>query len=124
MLATKTEIGRMDERITFQQEIIGANVSNEDVQTGWQDIGSMPTVWANVEPIAGSRPGNEEYRADKLTAFETLVFEIRYRSDLTTELRISYNGKYYDIVAITEVGRKNRLRITAELGPEYQEIVT
>lgn len=124
MLGTKTEIGRMDERITFQQEVIGENVSNEDEQTGWQDIATAPTVWANVEPIAGSRPGNEEFRADKLTAFETLTFEIRYRSDLSTKYRIYYQGKRYDIVAITEVGRKNRLKITAELGPEYQELVT
>lgn len=124
MLGTKTEVGRMDERITFQQEVIGQNVSNEDEQTGWQDIATAPTVWANVEPIAGARPGNEEFRADKLTSFETLTFEIRYRSDLDTKYRIVYNGKRYDIVAITEIGRRNRLKITAELGPEYQELIT
>lgn len=124
MLGTKTEIGRMDERITFQEEVITQNVSNEDEQTGWQDISTSPTVWANVEAITGARPGNEEYRADKLTAVETLTFEIRYRSDLNTKYRISYESKYYDIVAITEVGRKNRLKITAELGPEYKELTT
>ena len=117
MLQSNEQIGRLDKRITFQEQIIGVNASNEDEQTGWQNITDTPTVWAKVE----ERSGSEVYRAEKLTGLTVAVFTIRYRTGITEKNRILYNGKKWDIHSILNGSRKGYLSITAESGLEYQE---
>ena len=41
------------------------------------------------------------------------IFTIRYRSEVSTKHRISYDGDIYQITGITEIGRKEGQRITA-----------
>lgn len=123
MLQSKGNIGRLDRRITFQAKVIGTNESNEDEEDGWQDI-SNPEVWAQREEPTGARMGDEEYRADKLTAYQDVSFIIRFRSDLNTRMRILDSGVPYDILSIEEVSRKAFLKIRAASGLEYQETST
>jgi SPP1 family predicted phage head-tail adaptor len=117
MLQSNEQIGRLDKRITFQEQIIGVNASNEDEENGWQNISDTPTVWAKVE----ERSGSELYRAEKLTDLTVAVFTIRYRIGISTKNRIIYNNKKWDIQAILNGSRKGYLSITAESGGEYQE---
>jgi SPP1 family predicted phage head-tail adaptor len=112
-----TEVGKLDVRITFQEKMISTNESNEDEEIGWQDV---VTVWASKEDISGVSSG-EEYRAEKLTAYQNTIFKIRYRTDITTKLRLVCNGVNYGILEIAEDGRKRFLTVTAETGEEYQE---
>jgi SPP1 family predicted phage head-tail adaptor len=97
--------------------MISTNESNEDEEIGWQDV---VTVWASKEDISGVSSG-EEYRAEKLTAYQNTIFKIRYRTDITTKLRLVCNGVNYGILEIAEDGRKRFLTVTAETGEEYQE---
>ena len=117
MLQSNEQIGRLDKRITFQEQIIGVNASNEDEETGWQNISDTPTVWAKVE----ERSGSELYRAEKLTDLTVAVFTIRYRIGISAKNRIIYDNKKWDIQAILNGSRKGYLSITAESGGEYQE---
>lgn len=124
MLQAKEQVGKMDRRITFQESIIITNASNEDEQTGWQDLALNPSVWANVVDRIGAASGGEEYRAEKLTPYLVQEFNIRYRSDITTAMRIMYDGVRFNIITIQNIGRKRYMKITAESGLEYQETQT
>jgi SPP1 family predicted phage head-tail adaptor len=112
MLSTKEHIGRLDRRITFQEKVITTNESNEDEETGWENIATNPTVWASIkESTVGS---GEQYRADKLTGFQSAVFVCRYRDDITVKNRIVYDGLAYDILSMQEIGRKRFMSIETE----------
>lgn len=117
MLQSKEQIGRMDRRITFQQEVTQKNASNEDEQIGWEDIATVPTVWAAVRDVSG----NENFQADKLTELRTMEFVIRYRTDISLKYRIAYAGELYNIISAAEIARKGYLRLIGEMGIEYQE---
>lgn len=117
MLNVRENIGQLDRRITFQQKVVGSNESNEDEETGWENIATNPTVWASHSDYRG----NEQFGADKINAFQTSLFVIRYREDITVEMRILFDGLAYDIHSIEKIGRKRFLQISAESGYEYIE---
>lgn len=117
MLYNKEQIGSLDKRITFQEKVIGENVSNEDEETGWQNIADYPTVWAKVN----DRTGNEAHYADKLTGYMISDFVIRFKAGIGLENRIIYAGMKWNILSILPGSRKGYLKITAESGGEYQE---
>lgn len=117
MLQHNQQIGRLDRRITFQQVIVGSNESNEDEETGWEDIETSPTVYASKE----DRSGVEKYAADKLTAFQGVVFVARWRGDITTKMRLLCDELAYNIISISEIGRKMYMQIVTESGYEYVE---
>lgn len=121
MLASKQSIGALDKRITFQEKIFTIDIdSNQKRIDGWQDILTTPTVYAQVDEQAG----NEVIQADELTGIKVNTFIVRYRNDITIEHRIIYNDGKFDIHSISEVGRKRFLRISAESGGQYTEIIS
>jgi SPP1 family predicted phage head-tail adaptor len=118
MLRHKETIGRMDFRITFQEKVIGTNVSNEDEEQGWDDIATNPTVWASKD----DRSGAENYQADKLTDYGKTIFICRYRTDITAEMRVLCNGEPFNIIAPPrEIGRRRFLLIETESGGAFVE---
>jgi SPP1 family predicted phage head-tail adaptor len=109
-------IGSFDKRVTFQQKIVGTDASNQEKPLGWENIPSNATVWAHVEENSGS----EVFQADQLHGLTVATIFIRYRTDLSIQNRAVYNGKNYDIHAITEWGgRRNYLKLTCESGGHY-----
>lgn len=120
MLQHSEIIGRMDKRVTFQQKIFSTDASNQHKVTGWEDIATTPTVWANVEYKSGS----ENFQSDQLVAVKIASIGIRYRTDLTTENRVLVGDEIFDILTIIEVGRKRFLRLTCESGGQYKETET
>lgn len=121
MLSSKEQIGKLDRRVTFQSKIVGENESNEDEETGWENIDTNPTVWASKN----ERSGNEAYRADKLTDYLNVVFVCRYRNDITPKNRLVCDGIPYNILAVTEISRKRYLSIDCESGGEFiGEVIT
>ena len=115
MLQSKTKIGSLDRRITFQEKVFSVDASNQKKITGWQNIDSNPTVFASVDEVSGS----EVIQAEQLEGLKTSNFIIRYRTDLSTENRITYNGEKYDIHVILEVSRKRFMKIVAVCGGKY-----
>lgn len=121
MLQSKEQIGKLDRRIIFEEKIIDENESNEDAETGWQEIATTPEVWANVD----ERSGTEEFKADQLNGVKLTNFTIRYRNDLNTKLRIVYGNDKYDIQTILPLDRNRYLKIVGTTGlTTYQETET
>lgn len=100
--------GQLDRRIVLQNRTTAANAYNEPVET-WA---TLATVWAKVEyPVTGSDEATEQ---NLNVARRRVDFTIRYRADVGFVERITYNGGTYDIERISELGRQNFLKITAE----------
>jgi len=98
--------GRLDRRISIEQSTPSTDAMGEPVD-GWAELAA---VWAEVrfqtgrEVMAG---GGEQAEAD-------VMFFIRYRSDVTTDMRIAYAGDTYDIIRPPrEIGRQAGLEILA-----------
>lgn len=100
-------IGKLDRRITIQQLVQGVGVEYGEPTESWAD---WATVWANVYPANG----REFQDAAQMTAEADTQFQIRWVEGLEATMRISYDGRLYDIYRIDEVGRYSRLNIWAK----------
>ncbi|MBR4627782.1 MAG: phage head closure protein [Ruminococcus sp.] len=78
-------------------------------------IGNMVRTWQTLfSPWAeiSTATGKEYYEAAQINSENDVVFKIRYSrcmaEKLSSELRIIYNGKYYDIRRIDDVNEQHR----------------
>ena len=99
------EPGRLDRRITILQKGSSTDAWNQGAET----YSALATVWAEVKDPGGS----EREEADQKVTVISKVFTIRFRSDITTIHRITYNSDTYHITGLAEIGRQEGLRITA-----------
>ena len=95
--------GTLDRRIVIQQNTPAASGSGA-MAPSWA---TLATVWARVT----EQHGREFLAADQTVAEQRAVFRIRHRSDVTEEMRISYNSRIYEIQSIAELGRRVGLDI-------------
>ncbi len=100
-------IGKLDRRITIQSLTQGLGTEYGEPTETWSD---WATVWANVY-MGG---GREFEAARQITAEIDTQFQIRYVSGIQETMRISYDGRLYDIYRIQEVGRHERLNLWAK----------
>jgi len=100
------KIGVMDREVTIQRSELQENKTSERVEV----FTDLLTVWAAVEyPISRQ----DEQIADGLNLTTSPVnFTIR-DTDITVKDRIVYDGENYDIINIAQIGRNDRLKITA-----------
>ena len=100
------KIGVMDREVTIQRRTLEENAFAERVEV----FTDLLTVWAAVEyPISRQ----DEQIADGLNLTTSPVnFTIR-DTDITVKDRIVYDGDNYDIINIAQIGRNDRLKITA-----------
>ena len=94
-------IGAMRQRVTLQQESQTADGAG-GYALNWTDVA---TVWAEIEPMSG----REIRFARRLEARLSHVIALRYRSDITTAMRVSYDGRLFNIRAITNIGERDRI---------------
>lgn len=107
-ITSRVKIGAMDERVTLRQYVETLNDYGEQTLT-WSNLA---TVWAAVEyPKTGSE---ERVSSAQPTAFQTLFFRIRYRSDVEPKMRVQYGSDELDIISVSVIGRKQHLMIEAE----------
>ena len=99
------EPGRLDRRILILQRSTSTDAWNQNLGSYVQVL----EVWAEVKDLGAK----EREEADQRVTVNPKIFTIRYRSEVSTKHRISYDGDIYQITGITEIGRKEGLRITA-----------
>ncbi|AFC28393.1 phage head-tail adaptor, putative [Paenibacillus mucilaginosus 3016] len=61
-------------------------------------------LWAAVKPLRG----REYFQAAAINQENTLRVEIRYRTGITSEMRVQYAGKLYNINAILDPDEAHR----------------
>lgn len=86
------DIGKLRHRITLQKQI---NAQNDygAVVTTWQDVA---TVWAEIKPITG----REYFSAQQVQSEVTTQIWIRYRDGIEPTMRVTHDGKQYEIVSV------------------------
>lgn len=107
-----TEIGKLDQRITFQRATFTPDGGGGMVRA-WADLTQTPKVWAHVK----AKGGREGLTEGRINATFVVVFAIRERADLSEADRIIWNGETYNIRGILRQGsRVQYLQIEAERG--------
>ena len=103
--------GRLRNRITIQQKVIGKDNFGQDVDL-WVDVCK---VRAEIRDISG-----REYQSSQAEQSQTdCKILIRHRNDITPDMRVLCNGIYYDIKAVLEDVKKTRLELPCQKGVRY-----
>lgn len=100
-------IGKLDRRVTIQQLTTTQDSWNHPVES-WA---TLATVWATKQP----RRAVEPTEAQQVVALGLVDWFIRYRSDVTAQLRLlDADGTAYEIVGVQEIGRREGLKLITE----------
>jgi SPP1 family predicted phage head-tail adaptor len=91
--------GLLRHRITLQKFMVITDPDGFTTQQ-WQDVA---TVWAAIENLHG----REYWEAATVQAENTVKFTIRYRPDVTNDMRIVFRGQTYEITAIDNIKYRN-----------------
>ncbi len=107
-------IGKMDRVFIFQKSSEVINEFNTGVAT-WSNIAS-PKAWGTF----AKDNGGESNISDQPTTVQKVTIYVRYRTDITVQMRFVCGSEIFNIVSIREpVGyRKQLLEIRAELNAE------
>lgn len=97
--------GRLDRRIVLERRDGQLDAAGEDLPQ-WVAIATLP---AQVEPVSG----REGFSSQQRFAEATHTFTIRYRGGVDPTHRIRYEGRTYDILGVSEIGRREGLAIVA-----------
>lgn len=88
--------GKLNKRITFQLQ----DLDSEDED--WKDIA---TTWANINPISGK----EYYSAETINSDLTHKIRLRYRKEITPDMRVIYNDRIFYIISVINEYEKNTM---------------
>lgn len=101
--------GDLKDRITLQTRAPGTT-SFGDPANAWVDAFS---VWAKPEPLQG----REFFAGDQMAASVDVRFKVRYRSDITSRMRLVWRGQPYDIASVINTeGRDIELQLMCTSG--------
>jgi SPP1 family predicted phage head-tail adaptor len=100
----KYATGDMRERITLYNRAITAPVFNSAAFTETYDAGT--TVWARAQSIDYVGSGDKQFDAVQVADRPTDLFIIRFRSNVTAETIIRWEGNAYEILSVTDIDRR------------------
>jgi SPP1 family predicted phage head-tail adaptor len=101
--------GSMRKRVTIQQETPTADGAG-GYALAWTNV---MTVWAEIEPITGQKVFVSEHLEGHVTHHVTM----RYQSGITTDMRLNYNNRLFNIRAVLNTDESNRwLKLLVEEG--------
>ena len=92
------EIGALDQRVALQ-ELTETNNFGEVVKT----YATQATVWAKVV----SQKGSESFEAARQGSIRSIKVLIRYRTDIETDWRVSWQGQLYNVVDVDRSLRRD-----------------
>ncbi|MCB0190645.1 MAG: phage head closure protein [Anaerolineae bacterium] len=94
--------GKLRHRVVIQQNTPTRDTDGAELES-WSTVA---TVWAAVIPLSG----REQFinAEDQTVALSSTRIEMRYRSGLTTRMRVTWSGHTYDIQRIVEVNTRQR----------------
>lgn len=103
--------GKLRNQITLQKRIKRKDGFGQLVNE-WVDV---CTVRAEIRDVSG-----KEYQSSQAEQTQTdCKILIRYRNDITSDMRVMCNGTYYDIKAVLEDVKRTRLELPCQKGVRY-----
>jgi len=100
------QAGILDRFITIEKFTATQDSFGQEIET-WT---KHANVWAKKQDIRG----DEFFNAKQFESEITTRWKIRWRSDLNTEMRITYSNTTYNIRGIIELGRNEGLELMTE----------
>ena len=100
-------IGQLDRRIIIQQASESQSAFG-DMAITWA---TLRTVWTHIIYKSGS----EKDEANRMTDITEIIFTIRYASDVTQQMRISFDSNIYYIDEVLHHGRKKWTQLKAKI---------
>ena len=100
-------IGKLDRYITLQSVSTSVDAYGQPVES----FSTLASVWAKIE----YKSEVEKFENEQLRAVSSIDFTIRYRTDITEQMRISYDSNTYQITGIAEIGRGEGLNLKTKL---------
>ena len=94
-------IGNFRARILWQAKIQGQDAAGQPIDE-WADVGPD---WADFRVLSGL----EAIKADAVTSVTKASCRVRYREDLTTDMRVQVAGEAWQIVSIQPDVNKRRV---------------
>lgn len=102
----KTTATRLRHRLTLQQEIKTADGAGGYIRS-WQNIADL---WAEIASVGNkSVYGREKLYAGQLQAEISHKVTIRYRSGISTSMRLLFENRIFNIRAISDIKENNEV---------------
>jgi SPP1 family predicted phage head-tail adaptor len=99
----------LDRKITLQQRTVAQDDTGQEIET-WSDLVTIAASWRRAS-------ARETLASAEVQATASDVFVIRYSAKVASSdpsnRRLVYEGRTYDISEVTEIGRREGLRIGA-----------
>ena len=111
MAKAAQSIGALRERVDIQRVAETKDAIGSPIQS-WS---TLATTWAEVRPASGG----EAFRRQQMQASAAWTVILRYRSDLTPQMRIAWRGRLFQIRALENFDLRRRF-----LGIAADEIAT
>jgi len=86
--------------VSLQEPTEALDAHGQPVKT-WA---TAATVWAGVEPLRGREKDGD---AQDINELDTRVV-LRYRSDITVDWRVLFEGRYFQVLVIVDSGMRHR----------------
>lgn len=99
--------GRLDKRFVIES----ASLAQDSYGAENPSWSTFATVWGAFMPL----PGTEQYTADRKTEDVPIRIKMRYYPNVTIDMRVLHNSKYYDIISINELGRREGYELIVKL---------
>ena len=99
-------ISKLDRRIALETNTPSQDTYGDPIES-W---GALDTVWA--EKLTSK--AFEKFTGEKLAGFHQIAWMIRHRTDVDNLARVVYDNINYEVLGVTEVGRKKGLILTTE----------
>jgi len=100
-------------RVTLQQPVLTPDGAGGSTRT-WSDVA---TLWAQIVPIMQRNISTEKFVDGRLEAITTHHVTLRYYSGIAADMRLLYEGRALNIVAIINVDERDaQLQILAREG--------
>lgn len=97
------QAGKLRHRVTLQRYVLGSpsQTLTGAPDGGWEDY---LTVSASIEPISGREPFLAQAHLSEITH----KVRMRYRDGITSAMRVSWNGRLFDIKYSMNWEERNR----------------
>lgn len=102
--------GNFDRVIIIKKPVTGIDNRGGPIKT-YEDV---CMVWAK---FSETRANDKIVNAQRST-YNTAIFKIRFRQDITADMVIEYDNRVWGIVSTTELGRRDALEVLAREGVE------
>lgn len=94
MTGRLSDAGAMRERVTIYAQTQNADDAG-DISTTWTEVA---TCWARMRPLSA----NQVERAGRDDAIRRYQMTIRYRTDVTTNSRVIWRGRRFDVNGVSD----------------------